>query len=65
MCSRSAFRKRAGSTENILEQPACVLQWIAVIGLVVLAGCATPIGVNRIGLVPAYQQIAANAMTGP
>ena len=54
MCSRSAFRKRVGSTDYILEQPR-VLQLIAVIGLVVLAGCETPIGVNRIGLDRAYQ----------
>jgi pimeloyl-ACP methyl ester carboxylesterase len=33
--------------------------------LVLLAGCATPIGVNRVGMDRAYQQITANAMTGP
>ena len=30
-----------------------------------VAGCATPIGVNRVGMDRAYQQITANAMTGP
>ena len=33
--------------------------------VLVLAGCATPIGVNRVGMDRAYQQITASALTGP
>jgi pimeloyl-ACP methyl ester carboxylesterase len=33
--------------------------------LVLAAGCATPVGVRRVGIEQAYQQISANAFTGP
>ncbi len=36
-----------------------------VVSVMLLTGCATPIGVNRVGMERAYQQITANAMTGP
>ncbi|MCG3149115.1 MAG: hypothetical protein PCFJNLEI_02574 [Verrucomicrobiae bacterium] len=34
-------------------------------GLGLLAGCATPIGVNHVGMKRAYEQITANTLTGP
>jgi len=33
--------------------------------VIVTAGCETPIGVNRVGMTRAYEQITASAMTGP
>jgi pimeloyl-ACP methyl ester carboxylesterase len=36
----------------------------AVLPLLVLSGCATPIGVRKVGLETAYREINANALTG-
>ena len=39
---------------------------LVICGLVVLlAGCETPIGVNRVGMKQAYNQITASTLTGP
>jgi pimeloyl-ACP methyl ester carboxylesterase len=34
-------------------------------GLLVVLGCQTPIGVDRVGMTRAYQQITASTLTGP
>jgi pimeloyl-ACP methyl ester carboxylesterase len=56
--------ERMENEESIMKNP-----WqrttAGLAGLLILAGCATPIGVNRVGMDRAYEQINASTLTGP
>lgn len=54
----------ARSTTGVRRMTGAPLAWLILLPALFLAGCATPVGVEKVGIEPAYLSINATALTG-